>query len=116
MPIITKAFHIFKGWYTDPECKTEPVTAISTDFYGSYHLYPLFEARAYTITVTDVEQKIQKEVRYGQEYVLPVDGVREGFLGYLDENCVQYTDENGKSLVPFTDGVDIQLFAKYKEE
>lgn len=116
LPMLTKAFHIFKGWYTDPDCKTEPITAISTELYGSYHLYPCFEARKYTVTLHYGEQVKDIQVAYGAEFATTWGVTEAGFLGYFDENGVQYTDENGKSLTPFTDGADIQLFAKYKEE
>ena len=116
LPMLTKAFHIFKGWYADPDCKTEPITAISTELYGSYHLYPCFEARKYTVTLHHGEQVKDIQVAYGAEFATTWGVTEAGFLGYFDENGVQYTDENGKSLAPFTDGADIQLFARYKEE
>ena len=42
--------------------------------------------------------------------------VEDGFIGYFDEFGVQYTDSQGRSLMPFEDGADIVLYAKYKEE
>lgn len=115
LPALTKAFHIFRGWCTDEACSTEPMQYISSDFYGSYHLYPCFEARTYTLTLTVQGNVTEVTVRYGEGYTLPIEGVGEGFIGYFDVTGVQYTDATGKSLAPFTDGADIQLFAKYKE-
>ena len=114
LPRLNKAFHIFKGWCIDAECQTEPMKSIPADLCGSFHLYPCFEAREYTITVMNGETQTRVNVRYGEEYILPAADAA-GFLGYFDIDGVQYTDENGKSLAPFTDGADIQLFARYKE-
>ena len=113
LPKLTKAFHIFKGWCVDAACKTEPITEINAEFYGSYHLYPCFEARTYTITLHYGDKTKDVQVAYGAMYATPL-GVDNGFIGYFDENGVQYTDEKGNSLAPFTDGADIQLFARYK--
>lgn len=116
LPIITKAFHIFKGWCTDPDGHGEPIKHISADFYGSFHLYPCFEPMEYTVTVHFRDKTVDLSARYGQHYTLYAEGMGEDFLGYFDKDGVQYTDEQGNSLVPFTDGADIQLYAKYKEE
>lgn len=115
LPTLSKAFYVFKGWCTDAACQTEPIKTISTEFFGSHHLYPCFEARAYTITLTVGMTRTPVKVSYGENYTLPTDGVAAGFLGYFDITGMQYTDEYGKSLMPFTDGADIQLLAKYKE-
>jgi len=118
LPSLHKSFYMFKGWCIDAECKTEPITSVSPEFFGSYHLYPCFEPREYTITLMMWETVERIQVRYGENFQLPVseESKGNGFIGYFDENGVQYTDANGKSLAPFTDGADIQLFAKYKEE
>ena len=100
----------------DPECMTEPLNTISAEFYGSYLLYPCFEPRKYILMLTNGAEQIQKEVRYGEEFTLPIDGVGEGFIGYADIDGVLLTDSTGKSLEPFTYGADVQLFAKYKGE
>jgi len=115
LPYASKPFHVFKGWCVDPECETEPQKNITTEFYGSFHLYPCFEPQRYTITITAGEKTLHTTVRYGEDYTLVAYLWGDGFLGYFDENGVQYTDANGKSLAPFTDGADIQLVAKYKE-
>lgn len=116
LPVLSKTFCVFKGWCIDPECRTEPMMVIPSEFYGDYHLYPCFEGMEYTLIVV-VEGKAERiQVRYGEDFSLPTDGVGVGFLGYFDQDGIQYTDENGNSLAPFTDGADIQLFAKYKEE
>ena len=116
LPYVSKPFYVFKGWCVDPECKTTPVKTISTAFYGSFHLYPCFEPQEYTLTLIAGDRMLQMKVCYGEQYYLLTHITKEDFIGYFDENGVQYTDENGKSLAPFTDGADIQLFAKYKEE
>lgn len=113
LPVLTKAFYVFEGWCTDSECKTEPMEFISSNFSGSYHLYPCFSPREYTITIISGDTINTVKVKYGESFVLPID---KGFLGYYDVDGIRYTDENGNSLAPFTDGVDIQLFAKYIAE
>lgn len=115
LPLLTKAFYLFEGWCTDSECLSEPIKFISSDFFGNYHLYPCFTPREYSITIFDSDIVTEK-VRYGEEFTLSIPNKKDGFLGYFDAYGVQYTDENGKSLKPFTDGADIQLFAKYKTE
>ena len=116
LPSLVKSFHIFKGWCVDAQCQTTPSMTISADFYGSYHLYPCFEGRQYTILLTTGDDTVSGSVPYGQNFQVPVPLAAEGFIGYFDIDGVQYTDEKGNSLAPFTDGADIQLFAKYKEE
>lgn len=116
LPRASKAFHIFRGWCTDPECKTEPITTVSEAFFGSFHLYPCFEPQKFTITLIAGDRLIQYKVRYGEHYYLPTYITQSGFIGFFDENGVQYTDASGASLAPFTDGADIQLFAHYQEE
>ena len=116
LPSLYKSFYIFKGWCIDAECKTEPMRSVTAEFFGSYHLYPCFEAREYTLTLMLPDSVITVGVRYGEEYVLPTEELGAGFLGYFDQNGQQYTDANGHCLAPFTDGADIQLFAKFKEE
>ncbi len=115
LPVLTKAFHIFKGWCTDEECKTTPIKSIESDFYGNYRLYACFEPRKYTVTIKDGDTVKDILVSYGEEFVLPFEEKESKFIGYFDIDGNRYTDENGKSLSPFTDGADINLFAKYEE-
>ena len=116
LPYLSKPFHVFLGWCSDPECKTEPQKMISSAFFGSYHLYPAFEPLPFTITVIVGEKMLHTTVCYGENYTLLTYAVEDGFIGYFDEFGVQYTDAQGRSLVPFEDGADIVLYAKYKEE
>lgn len=117
LPVLSKAFHAFKGWCTDSALTSEPMKTVTEDFSGSYRLYPCFEPIEFTVTIIDSGAVTEVKLKYGTEsYTLPISFVKDGFLGYYDAYGVQYTDETGKSLNPFTDGADIQLFAKYKTE
>ena len=116
LPYAHKVFYVFKGWCVDAECKSEPITSVSTEFYGRMHLYPCFEPLKFTLTLIAGDQLVHIRVPYGENYTLPTYITESGFIGYFDENGVQYTDENGISLVPFTDGADIQLFPHYRED
>lgn len=115
LPIVRKPYYIFEGWCTDEKCETTPMTEIDETFSGSYHLYPCFKARVYSILVVIDKSTTRTEtVAYGEKYKLSIDGVKAGFIGYFDQLGEQYTDEYGNALKPFTDGMDIQLFAKYQ--
>lgn len=116
LPTLTKPFYVFAGWCIDSKCQTDPMRSISQEFFGSYHLYPCFKPLEYTITLILDDSVENVKIKYGEEYVLPIENVKDNFIGYFDSNGVQYTDEKGKSLLTFTDGADIQLFAKYKTE
>lgn len=116
LPTLTKTFYVFAGWCTDSECKTEPFKSINKEFFGSYHLYPCFKPLEYTITLILDDSVENVKIKYGEEYVLPIENVKEKFIGYFDSNNVQYTNEKGESLFAFTDAADILLFAKYETE
>lgn len=113
LPVLKKTFYTFAGWCTDSECTSEPIREIDSNFFGSYHLYPCFIPNEYTILLTDNDSVQTVKLKYGIDYKLPVPD-KAKFLGWFDINGVQYTNENGKSLAPFTDGADIQLIAKYE--
>lgn len=116
LPVLSKAFHVFRGWCIDSELTSEPMKVVPEDFSGSYHLYPCFEPIEFSIKIIDSDKITEVKVEYGESFILSLPSVKDGFLGYFDAYGVQYTDETGKSLNPFTDGADIQLFAKYKTE
>lgn len=116
LPTLIKTFYIFNGWCIDSECKSEPMKEISSEFFGSYKLYPSFTPREYTVLLMDGSSVNETKLKYGEDYTLPIGESAGEFLGYFDAFGTQYTDENGVSLAPFTDAADIQLFAKYKKE
>lgn len=116
LPVLSKAFHAFKGWCTDSDLTSEPMKVIPEDFSGSYHLYPCFEPIEFSIKIIDSDKTTEVKVKYGDSFTLPIPSQKDEFLGYYDAYGVQYTDETGKSINPFTDGADIQLFAIYKTE
>lgn len=116
LPTLTKTFYIFNGWCIDSECKSEPIKEISSEFFGSYKLYPSFTPREYTVILMDGSSVSETKLKYGEDYTLPIGEGEGEFLGYFDVLGAQYTDENGVSLNPFTDAADMQLFAKYKKE
>lgn len=119
LPVLTKSFYVFEGWCTDEQCLTQPQTGISAKFYGDYHMYPCFTPRKYNVTLVCEGSTQIVQLAYGENYTLPIEQSEDQdkkFIGYYDIDGVRYTDENGKSLKPFTDGAVIQLFARYKEE
>lgn len=115
LPVVSKPFHTFKGWCKDPACMDKPITEITSEFFGDYHLYPCFEPMVQTVTFV-VNGKAEKiTVRYGEEFSLPLpEESADQFIGYYDIEGVQYTDALGKSLNPLTEGADIQLFAHFQ--
>ena len=115
LPVLSRAHHRFVGWCTDAELTSTPIIEITSDFYGSYHLYPCFEPLEYTITAVFGGSAEQIRVKFGESYTLTVPESSGIFIGYFDADGIQYTDALGKSLTPFTDGADILLYPRYKE-
>jgi hypothetical protein len=72
LPVLSRAHHRFIGWCTDAECATTPVTKITADFFGSYHLYPCFEPLEYTITVVCGGSAEKIRVKYGETFTVTV--------------------------------------------
>jgi hypothetical protein len=116
LPVLSKPFYLFMGWSTTPDGSEMIIKNVDESFFGSYHLYPYFEPLKYTFTLVTDGTAERVSVAYGEAYTLPIKETEKTFIGYFDIDGIQYTDEQGNSLVPFTDGADITLYARFKEE
>ena len=68
---IEKAGYVFKGWYLDKDC-TQSISTIKSGSYGNIDLYPLWEAKTYTVTFTLPNGTKQKmDCKYGETVALP---------------------------------------------
>jgi uncharacterized repeat protein (TIGR02543 family) len=68
---ISKEGYTFKGWYLDKDC-TQSITTISKGSYGNLDLYPLWEAKTYTVTyIMPNGTKYMINCKYGEKAELP---------------------------------------------
>lgn len=108
------------GWYDQNDeliTTSESLTIILDDYDVKY--YAKWTANKYNIAL-DVNNgnalvEPYKEITFGESFNLPICTRTEAtFLGWFDEYGVQYTDENGSSLINWDKPTNTTLVAKYK--
>ena len=110
--------YTFNGWYLDENFENE-ITEI-TPLSEPLTIYAKWTPNSYTITLNPVGGELETvsvQVDYGGEYQLPVPYLLGyDFVGWYNgtgQTAVAYTDNQGNSLVPWTNTEALTLYAKY---
>ena len=120
LPAVSKANYSFVGWCDSEDLSGTPRLVIRPGSYGDLTLYPLFKGDDRTVNLDPAEGMLgllTQTVEYGAIVNINVPSL-EGFafVGWFDENGVQITDRNGKSLSPWFYDSEVSLRAKYAEK
>ena len=112
--------YTFGGWYTDDNFENE-ITEI-TSLSEPLTIYAKWTPNSYTITLNPVGGDLETDsvqVDYDGEYQLSVPTLfGYKFVGWYDgtgQTAVAYTDEEGRSLAPWTDTRGLTLYAKWQQ-
>lgn len=112
--------YTFNGWYLDENFENE-ITEI-TSLSEPLTIYAKWTPNSYTITLNPVGGELETDsvqVDYDGEYQLGVPTLfGYKFVGWYDgtgQTAVAYTDEEGRSLAPWTDTRGLILYAKWQQ-
>ena len=129
LAVAEKAGYTFVAWYNVPGGATNNGAAYTDKFFNentSLVLYAYYKANKYTVTynygVGGTGNVESEEVSFESNYQLTVPtasneaGAFGGWFSAPYGMGVQYTDETGKSLAPWTNLEDVELYAFWIDE
>ena len=114
----TRTGYTFLGWATESGGGVvyEDGATYSMGVQSSYTLYAVWEANKYIVTLENDngQEAIEVTFIFGEKYTIKVPE-KQGydFMGYYDNEGIQYTDKNGNSLAIWSDTCELTLYAKY---
>lgn len=121
-----KEDYVFYGWYDNPELQGYKIDILDKNSIGDKIFYARWVQDAFRVNLNvnknytdgvpaDIEQ-IQLEIKYNQNYNLPIpNAIGFTFIGWFNGNK-KYTNEYGESVGVFLEEDDIDLIAVWSRD